>query len=331
MAAVAIATGVSAAASIGTGIASATSQSSAASESSKQSALSTTQQLVNSGLAASQARADYNPYMTSGTSANALLSGLLGLSTASTLTAPNVDNYKTYAMIGGKYQAITDWTAYSQALQDYNSQKATLTSLQNSGQLGSLLTPFGESQYKNDPGYTPMVNDTESLRQTPGYQWQLGQGLQAVNNSAAAKGSLLSGATMKSLNNYAQGLADTTYQSAWNRAQTAYSNAFNRYTTNQNNIYSRLSGMTSTGLSAAQSNTSAALNSTSQQNSALQSNANAQSQAAYNSANATSSGLSSVNSGINTALSNYLLGNYLSNKSGGSSNNSNANDFSSWV
>jgi hypothetical protein len=92
---------------------------------------------------------------------------------------------------------------------------------------GSLMN-YGTEQYKQDPGYTPMVNSLEELQATPGYQFQLEQGLQGVNNSAAARGGLLSGANMKAINDYAQGQASTGYASAWERAQNAYNNAFAR-------------------------------------------------------------------------------------------------------
>lgn len=46
---------------------------------------------------------------------------------------------------------------------------------------------------------------------TPGYQFQLNQGLGALQNSAAANGGLLTGNTMQALQNYGQGLANTTY------------------------------------------------------------------------------------------------------------------------
>jgi hypothetical protein len=67
--------------------------------------------------------------------------------------------------------------------------------------------------------------------QTPGYQFQLQQGQQAIQRQAAAAGQLNSGATAKSLDAYSQGLASTYYQQAYNNAltgyQTNYSNSLN--------------------------------------------------------------------------------------------------------
>lgn len=110
------------------------------------------------------------------------------------------------------------------------------------------LSNYGMDQYQKDVGYTPMVNSLAELQATPGYQFQLEQGLQGVNNSAAARGGLLSGANMKAINDYAQGQASTGYQNAWDRAQNAYQNAFNR---NQQK-FSNLQSMANNGQNAAQ-------------------------------------------------------------------------------
>lgn len=66
------------------------------------------------------------------------------------------------------------------------------------------------------------ADPTAALRATPGYQFALSQGLQGVENSAAARGMQLSGATLKDLNNYAQGTADQTYQQQLQNAQSIY-------------------------------------------------------------------------------------------------------------
>jgi hypothetical protein len=110
------------------------------------------------------------------------------------------------------------------------------------------LANYGMDQYQKDIGYTPMVTDLASLQATPGYQFQLEQGLQGVNNTAAARGGLLSGANMKAINDYAQGQASTGYQNAWERAQNAYTNAFGR---NQQKFIN-LKSMANSGQDAAQ-------------------------------------------------------------------------------
>ena len=143
-----------------------------------------------------------------------------------------------YADVGGN--ALNE-LAYGMGLQ---TPTAGYTSTNTAN--GSLSN-YGQDQYKNDPGYTPMVNSLADLQATPGYQFTLDQGLQGVNNSAAAKGGLLSGANMKAINDYAQGQASTGYQAAWDRAQSAYQNAFGR---NQQK-FQNLQSMANNGQNAA--------------------------------------------------------------------------------
>lgn len=66
----------------------------------------------------------------------------------------------------------------------------------------------------------PIVMDQASLEKTPGYQFQLTQGLKSTQNSAAARGLGVSGAAMKASDAYAQGLASSNYQQQFNNALT---------------------------------------------------------------------------------------------------------------
>lgn len=91
----------------------------------------------------------------------------------------------------------------------------------------------------------------QQAEQTPGYQFQLQQGENALQNSAAARGGLLSGRTLGDMNNYAQGVASTNYQNVFNNALTQYQSAHNTFQNNQNNTYQRLMGMSGQGLNAA--------------------------------------------------------------------------------
>lgn len=56
-----------------------------------------------------------------------------------------------------------------------------------------------------------------TYQQSPGYQWQLGEGLRAVDAGAAAKGMLRSGATLKAEQAYGSGLAAQDFSSYYNR------------------------------------------------------------------------------------------------------------------
>jgi hypothetical protein len=56
-----------------------------------------------------------------------------------------------------------------------------------------------------------------ALQNTPGYQFELGQGDNSVNAAAAANGTLNSGNQLLALSNYNQGLASTTYNNYVNQ------------------------------------------------------------------------------------------------------------------
>jgi hypothetical protein len=91
---------------------------------------------------------------------------------------------------------------------------------------GSFTKPFDVEQFYN---YAD-----------PGYAFELQQGTQALQNSAAAGSGALSGAALKDLLGYSQ-----------NFARTGYNDAFNRYQTQQGNIFSRLSSIAQLGQNAA--------------------------------------------------------------------------------
>ena len=54
-------------------------------------------------------------------------------------------------------------------------------------------------------------------QQSPGYAWQMDEGLRAVDAGAAAKGMLRSGATLKAEQTFGQGLADTDFGQYYTR------------------------------------------------------------------------------------------------------------------
>lgn len=75
---------------------------------------------------------------------------------------------------------------------------------------------------------SPFNPTMDQLRATPGYQFTLDQGLQATQNAAAAKGLGISGAALKGAANFATGLADSTYKTAFDIDQANKTNSFNK-------------------------------------------------------------------------------------------------------
>ncbi len=65
------------------------------------------------------------------------------------------------------------------------------------------------------------LQSNEGFQQSPGYQFQLQQGLQGVNQSAAAQGLLGSGAQGQALTQYGQNYAAGYYQNYLNQLNTA--------------------------------------------------------------------------------------------------------------
>lgn len=87
--------------------------------------------------------------------------------------------------------------------------------------------------------------------ESPGYQWQLGEGLRAVDAGAASKGLLHSGATIKGEEAYAEGLAKQDFS-------TYYNNLFNLSTLGENAAAKTGSNAITTGQGLAQTDASGA-------------------------------------------------------------------------
>ena len=75
------------------------------------------------------------------------------------------------------------------------------------GQAGANLLTQDLPQLSQ--GFDPTLSQ---LQQTPGYQFALQQGLESTQNGFSAQGLGVSGAAIKGAQNYAEGLADQTYQ-----------------------------------------------------------------------------------------------------------------------
>ena len=65
--------------------------------------------------------------------------------------------------------------------------------------------------------YTPFTMD--QFRADPGYAFRLQEGLKALDRSAAARGGLLSGATLKGAQRYGQDIGSQEFTNAFNRYQ----------------------------------------------------------------------------------------------------------------
>lgn len=65
-------------------------------------------------------------------------------------------------------------------------------------------TPFGMNQFQTDPGYA----------------FRMSEGMKGIERSAAARGGLLSGSTLKGIQQFGQDMGSQEYMNAFNRYQT---------------------------------------------------------------------------------------------------------------
>ena len=94
----------------------------------------------------------------------------------------------------------------------------------NAAGYGSYSKPFSMADYQADPGYG----------------FRLGEGLKAYAHQAGARGGLISGQTMKGMEDYRQA-----------SASQEYGNAFNRYQTNRANMLQPLGSLMASGQASA--------------------------------------------------------------------------------
>ena len=176
---------------------------------------------------------------------------------------------------------------------------------QGASQLGNRLTDLTSS--------IPVPTMTQSdLEATPGYQFTLGQGLKATQNSAAARGLGASGAAMKGAASYATGLSDSTYNERFNQAQTQFQDQQSNQTNAFNKLYATAGvGTQAAGALAGQSITAGqGIANTQMQGGAAQA-------AGINGAvQANAAGLTGASGAFSNALAQYMAGSTLKNLPG---------------
>lgn len=146
-------------------------------------------------------------------------------------------------LLSGGANAYAQNKATDQLVKSQQQSQAELAPfLQNgtnaSNALGDYLGTSGNTGAANYGAGTAAFNPSD-LTNDPGYQFNLSQGMNALNNSEAAAGGLQSGAAIKAAQQFAQGLAGTTFN-----------NAFNRDLQTKQNTISALTGATTPGLTA---------------------------------------------------------------------------------
>jgi hypothetical protein len=138
-----------------------------------------------------QTRSDLQPWVSSGRNALQQLQGLTGS--------------------GGKLMqgfGITPTQEFQKLTQPYAVNASDFLKAIQTSSLPSTSSEFNK-----------LTRPFQFSSSDPSYQWRLNQGLEALNKSAAARGGYFSGQTGKDITDYAQGLASTEFQNAFQRDQ----------------------------------------------------------------------------------------------------------------
>lgn len=144
--------------------------------------------------------------------------------------------------------------------QQWQTSQANMAPWLSAGRSGltNLQALLGIGGNTNASGYGSLLEGfqaptLEQAKNEPGYQFTAQQGEEALQNSAAARGNLVSGNTLEALQKYGQNLAETNYNNVYNRA-------FNTFETNQTNTFNRLAALSGIGQTAANTLTGAGQN-----------------------------------------------------------------------
>lgn len=225
-----------------------------------------------------QTTKNFSPYLDAGNTALQAYMYEMGLGPAPSIggAAPSIETITTPgASSGPRYTnpmlaaATGNADTRNSLLAGQSSGTPGTTQYRVNGQTFSTLADaqaYAASNPTGGSGY-------QGFTATPAYQFQLQQGQDSINALAGAKGGLNSGATLKALSDYNQGLASQEYS----------------------NYLNRLSGLTNMGTSAAANQASAGQSYASNTGNALMTGAQATANGYINSANA-------INGGINNAL-----------------------------
>lgn len=198
-------------------------------------------------------RADLAPYNQAGQSANAALMSRYGLSAPT--TAPNayadpagaeaaaanpgqtgqpvrrafdagVGDGTGLGAVAGAAGSNIAANAYAAPQSGYAAPAAGA----EPGTYGDVAAPSYTAPVYQDPGKFSYT--AADYTQSPGYQFQLDRGLDAIQSSQASRGAMYSGATQKALLKFSQGLAAQDFNQERSAAETTFNTTANRTRSN---------------------------------------------------------------------------------------------------
>lgn len=124
-------------------------------------------------------------------------------------------NAATRAKLQGELDAVKRNITYAQEQIQNQTNQANLIAGQDKSQTGSLMKDFTLADFNADPGYN----------------FRLAEGQKAIDRSAAARGGLFSGGTLKATDQYNQNFASNEFTNAYNRYQQNRQTKFNELAT----------------------------------------------------------------------------------------------------
>lgn len=139
--------------------------------------------------------------------------------------------------------------------QEFNTEQQNLAPWLQAGQgslsnlqqlLGSASNP-GSLMQSYPGGQFTAPTESQMIAGDPGYQARMDLGEQALQQSAAARGNLLTGGTAQALDKFGQDYASNEYQNYYNQALNTYGTNYNVWNQGQTNQYNRLASMAGVG------------------------------------------------------------------------------------
>lgn len=134
----------------------------------------------------------------------------------------NFQDYSNMVRSGSFSPQYQGYQGQTQAGQQFTPQYQAYGGPMSSGnQLPQYQQFNGQAGYQAQarPERQAATAENVNMYMDPGYKFRLDQGMNAIQSSAAAKGLLGSSATMKGIQDYAQGLASQEFGNAYNRFQ----------------------------------------------------------------------------------------------------------------
>ena len=152
---------------------------------------------------------------------------------------------------GGGYASAID-RSYANALQNYGQRQSNAPGPTSGGGGGSIRSLGTGSGVGGGSGYgggsgapdipAPWTGrwqapDPNAMNENPGFRFRLNEGLKALQRSAASRGTLLTGGTLKALEGFGQDMASQEYGNIYDRAYNDYQTGRTDFMTNEANRY----------------------------------------------------------------------------------------------